>query len=205
MVTCKKCGSENIDNALFCKECGTPMNKFSFGKTITFKYTFLRLNIYSRVLSHIAGMLAILAFLFLIIAIHLDPRKNLSSNINYNTDDYVVAFGALVFGFFFMILSLVLFFRFNYRWKIFHIDEKYDYAKERVKGYVFKRNEGVEHFRIKETPKGELRLKDKGIGPRGYFHLLRDDDGNAIVIGEKYGAMNFIRSVFGKEINFMEN
>ena len=49
------------------------------------------------------------------------------------------------------------------------------------------------------------KLLRKSLGNRGYYHLVADEDSKALLIGERNNTMDFIRTVFGKDVNFIEN
>ena len=104
------------------------------------------------------------------------------------------------------LLALLYFFiAFNLRWKKFRLQKPFPKAKEAAMQYTFSRNSRVESIRIKENSRGELMLHDKGNGKRAHIHLIPDENGNTEIIGEKNNTMELIRSIFGKEINFIEN
>ncbi len=103
----------------------------------------------------------------------------------------------LVFSYFFI--------AFNLRWKQFKLKKPFLEVKEILTEYAFAQNVKYEKFNIRENSQGELKLKEKSLGNRGYYHLVADEDSKALLIGERNNTMDFIRTVFGKDVNFIEN
>lgn len=101
-------------------------------------------------------------------------------------------------------IFIVFFLIYNKRWKKFYLHSDFSNAKERLTAFAFSQNKSEENVKIRENAKDELLLKDKSLGAKGYFHLVTDKEGNVLLIGEKYNTQNLIRTVFGKDINFIE-
>lgn len=211
MNNCKKCGAENLEGAAFCKECGF---KFENNYRINFKSTFKRTHLLTRI-SFFWMIIDIPLFIFCLTSYYhaeeiyrnIDPNENpILLDLRWNQYHFyeiwldisaimLISIPAFIFCFTY----------FNFRWKMFFLYKDFSDTKSIMIQYVFSFNRTEEKIKIKENSKGELKLKDKSIGARGYFHLIEDKDGNAVLIGEKYNSQAFIRSVFGKDVNFIEN
>jgi len=114
--------------------------------------------------------------------------------------------GVFAFSLLFCVLLFCAFFLiYNKRWKKFILISGFQKAKDSIIQFVFSQNKTEERITIRENVKGELKLKDKSLGAKGYFHLITDKNGDTLLIGEKYNTQAFIRSVFGKDVNFIEN
>jgi len=198
MNICKKCGIENLETAIYCKECGRSISKEVFLDTIKFKRTNKRVHPILRY-----------AFPILIICIFIHGIFQIINNISSTKFEFVVVILLITFfiGILFGMLCFyrIFFFFLNLYYKTFELKLPFEVVKEQLKKVVFTVNKSKEDIRIKENAKGELKLKDKSLGAKGYFHLIEDKDGNAVLIGEKYNTQAFIRSVFGKDVNFIEN
>lgn len=136
-----------------------------------------------------------------------DPLIKLSNRYE-DAKSNIDLFGVLTIIFGILLISLPLligsFLIFNLRWKKFYLNNRFNDAKGVLTSFAFAQNKTEENVKINENAKGELKLKDKSLGAKGYFHLVTDKGGNVLLIGEKYNTQNLIRKVFGKDINFIE-
>jgi hypothetical protein len=198
MKHCKRCGAENPEIALYCKECGGFLNEDIVPGTIAFKHTWRKVNLLIKITLSFFPVLLIILFIFF----SLDYNEDLILSYWDWTD--LAASTSLIFMFFLLMSSFAFFF-FHLRWKVFELRQPFGKVKEQLKVAVFIINKAGENIRIKEDKKGELKLKDKALRTRGCYYILKDKKEQALLVGEKYNTMAFIRSVFGKDINFIEN
>ncbi len=202
MKLCEKCHTENYDEAAYCKNCGHILEMGKTKQVVKFQTTFLKLNVFTI----LALRLFILSSITVIVSLFLQYLCSMLIINNY----FILSTTYKLLHLFFLLilfsipLSIIFFLIYNKRWKKFYLNSDLKNAKEKLTAFVFSQNTSKETIKIRENSKDELRLKDKSLGAKGYFHLVTDKDGNVLLIGEKYNTQNLIRKVFGKEINFLE-
>jgi hypothetical protein len=244
MNHCKKCGADNPETALYCRECGGELTGEIRLTIVIFRRTWRKVKLPLKICAYVFCLNIIILSCYIYFYLAKERAYQLRSEIIekfekdnknlYDTDsnayyekfdqeltrikvladkawsiynfwEGVLAIMSVFFTAPITILGIVFFFKYHRRWTLFNLDKSFAGVKENIKNYTFSQNTTTECIKIKENAKGELNLKDKSLGARGYFHLIKDKDGNAVIIGEKYNTQAFIRSVFGKDVNFIEN